>query len=142
MTQERISRDEIALQTAELWAKRGTCNRLEAGCVIVGEKKVLSIGYNSSHRDTPHCNEVGCLIEEDHCVRCLHAEEAAIINMETRRIQDLVVYVTHTPCIRCYKLLTSAGAKIIYIRNMYGTLSSQYNQLIPLKNLLSQTRFF
>jgi len=93
----RLERDEFFMRVAELAAQRSTCERLHAGCVIVGEKKIIAVGYNSSHRGTPHCEEVGCLMEEGHCTRCLHAEEAAIINIETRRFHSMIAYITHPP---------------------------------------------
>ena len=129
---ERISRQEYYMAVADLTAQRGTCLRLRTGCVIVGDGKVVSTGYNSSHRGTKHCTDpsVGCLLEDGHCVRCLHAEEAAVVNMETRRIKDLVLYVTHTPCIRCYKLLTSIGVKRIFYREAYTPITAAYQTLI------------
>ncbi len=126
----RPSRMETFMETAEVFAKRGTCKRGKVGAVIVGENKVIATGYNSSHKGTTHCVDADCLMEGDHCVRCLHAEEAAIINMETRRIQDLTLYVTLNPCIRCYKLVTSMGVKQIFYKTLYAPFTPAYEQLI------------
>lgn len=129
---QRISRQQYYMAIADLTAQRSTCLRLQAGCVIVGDGKIVSTGYNSSHRGTKHCIDidVGCLMEDDHCVRCLHAEEAAVINMETRRIKDLTLYVTHTSCIRCYKLVTSLGIKYIFYGKAYTDMTPTYMTLI------------
>jgi len=128
----RISRQEYYMAIADLTAQRGTCLRLQAGCVIVGDGKIVSTGYNGSHRGTKHCIDIniGCLLEDGHCVRCLHSEEAAVINMETRRIKDLTLYVTHIPCVRCYKLVTSVGVKHISYSKMYAPITSAYQTLI------------
>lgn len=112
----RVSRIDYFLGLAVLAASRGTCKRAKVGCVLTRNNKVIATGYNSSHRGTPHCDEVGCLIKDGHCVRCLHAEEAAVLNLE-KRYEDIVAYVTHSPCLHCYKIMTGAGVKVIHYIN-------------------------
>jgi len=68
-------------------------------------------------------------MDDGHCVRCLHAEMAAVINMELIRDESLTAYVTHTPCIDCYKLLTARGVTRIIVKEEYGELNSAYVQL-------------
>ena len=130
----RISRHEMFLQMAELAAQRGTCERLHPGCIIVGNsdnKITISMGYTSSYPDTPHCSEAGCLMEDGHCVRCIHAEEAAITQYRGNT-SNLAAYITHTPCLKCYKLLTSFGVNRILIREKYGEISEAYQTMINL----------
>lgn len=67
---ERIELDELFLQMAELVSKRGTCNRLWVGCVIVKDKRVVSIGYNGSAPGEPHCLDDGCLFHME--CKCGH----------------------------------------------------------------------
>lgn len=126
----RLSRDIYFMQLAISTSLRGTCPRAVVGCVLVTpDNRIVATGYNSSFPKSPHCSEVGCLIENNHCVRCLHAEEAAILKLE-HKYDQLIAYITHQPCIHCYKLLCNAGARSIYYLIGYGDISPQYHHLI------------
>lgn len=68
--------DEFFLEVAETYAKRGTCERLKVGSVIVKNNKQVGQGYNGSIQGHEHCSDegVGCLLnEEGRCIRTLHA---------------------------------------------------------------------
>ena len=60
-------------------ATRATCPRKHVGAVIVRDRTVLSTGYNGSVRGLPHCEDVGCVMEDGHCVTTVHAEANAIL---------------------------------------------------------------
>jgi deoxycytidylate deaminase len=47
---------------------RATCDRKHVGAVIVRDKSILATGYNGSVRGLPHCDDVGHLMEDGHCV--------------------------------------------------------------------------
>lgn len=125
-TQKILDRDEYYMEVAKLTAKRGTCNRLQVGCVLVdaNTKRIASVGYNSSHSKTPHCSTHGCMLIEDHCIRTLHAEQAACANLE-KKYDNLVAYVTDNPCVNCYKLLAAFGVKKIYYLRDYTDISRE-----------------
>ena len=129
---KRLDRDTYFMQLACLTALRGTCPRAIVGCIIVThDNRIVSTGYNSSYPGTPHCDSAGCLIHENHCVRCIHAEEAAILKLE-KRYNNLKVYVTHEPCIHCYKSLCNSGVEEIYYLKPYRNASDNeaYKTLI------------
>lgn len=102
-------------------ATRSTCPRKSVGAVIVRDKTVLSTGYNGSLRGAPHCDEVGCLMENDHCVRTVHAEANAIIQAARNgtRLEGAEIYVTASPCFNCFKLIANAGIRRIYYGEFY-----------------------
>ena len=127
---DRLTRPEYFMGVAEDTGSRGTCLRLQVGCVIVGSNKIRAVGYTSSHKGTSHCMDIGCLLEDGHCVRCLHAEMPAVINIEIIRDENLIAFITHTPCINCYKLLTSRGVNQIVVLEEYGEMSKAYVQLV------------
>lgn len=52
---ERISRDQMLMEIAEIVAKRGTCNRLQVGAVISKGGRIISTGYNGVPSGLPHC---------------------------------------------------------------------------------------
>jgi len=102
-------------------ATRSTCDRKNVGAVIVRGKTILSTGYNGSIRGLPHCDEAGHEMEDDHCVRTVHAEANAIVQAARHgtRIEDSEIYVTASPCYNCFKLIANAGIKKIYFGEFY-----------------------
>ena len=122
---KRLSKKDYFIKMAILSSYRGTCLRTKVGCVLVYENRIKSVGYNSSHPGSPHCEEVGCCIEKNHCIRTLHAEEAAVLNLEKRFKGDLIAYITHEPCLHCHKILASAGVNMIYYVRSYGNFSEK-----------------
>ena len=113
----RVSWDRYFMNLAREAATRSTCPRKSVGAVIVRDKAVLATGYNGSLRGLPHCTEVGCMMDNGHCVRTVHAEANAILQAARHgvRIEGADVYVTASPCWDCFKLITNAGlARVIY----------------------------
>lgn len=108
---------DIALQVAT----RATCDRKHVGAVIVLDRTVLSTGYNGSVKGMPHCDEVGHMMEEGHCVRTVHAEANAIIQAAKNGtgIDGATIYTTASPCWWCFKLIVNAGLSKIVFGEMY-----------------------
>src|SRR5512136_1758322 len=121
MASNRVSWNEYFMKIAEQVATRSTCDRKHVGAVIVRDKTVLSTGYNGSLRGAPHCTEVGCLIENDHCVRTVHAEANALVQAARHgvRLEGAEIYVTASPCFSCFKLIANAGLQTIYYGEFY-----------------------
>ena len=75
----------------------------KVGCVIVGDKRVISMGYNGfcagvndDNLPTTRPNKYPFMV---------HAEENAISNMLITPSSVKTAYITHQPCNRCAKLL-------------------------------------
>ncbi len=102
-------------------ATRSTCQRKHVGAVIARDKVILSTGYNGSIRGLPHCDEVGHLMEDGHCVRTIHAEANAIIQAATHgvRVEGGDLYVTASPCWSCFKMIANAGLRRIVFGEFY-----------------------
>ena len=111
-------------------AERSTCTRAKVGAVIVRDKNILATGYNGSPAGLPHCLDVGCLVytsktpsgeTEENCFRTIHAEINAIAQgaKNGAMIRDADVYVTHTPCIHCLKVLINTGIRRVYYDRPY-----------------------
>lgn len=107
----------IALQVAT----RSTCDRKHVGAVIVKDRMILSTGYNGSIRGMPHCNEIGHMIENDHCIATIHAEANAIIQAARNgvKIDGAEIYITASPCWNCFKMIANAGIIRIYYLEFY-----------------------
>jgi len=125
----RLDRKEYFMSIAELAALRGTCPRAQVGCVLVDERnRIKATGYNSSHPGSCHCDDHDCLISEGHCIRTIHAEVAAVLNLE-KQYKNLTAFVTHEPCMHCYKILTASGVTKIYFKFPYGEHEDEYYEL-------------
>ena len=102
-------------------ATRSTCPRKHVGAVIVRDKTILSTGYNGSIRGGAHCDDAGCMMENSHCVRTVHAEANAIAQAARHgiRLEGAEIYVTASPCFSCFKLIANAGITAIYYGELY-----------------------
>ncbi len=111
MATQRPDWDQYFMEVARVVASRSTCDRAYVGCVIVRERRILTTGYNGAPAGMPHCDEVGHLMENNHCIRTLHAEQNALIQAALHGIstKGATLYVTHQPCFTCAKLIVNAG---------------------------------
>ena len=121
MIDKRPSWTQYFLNVAEVVSTRATCPRRAVGSVIVKDKQILSSGYNGAVRNTSHCTEVGCLIEDNHCQRVIHSEVNALIQAAKYGISvnEATIYINTFPCFNCTKLLINSGIKRIIFNGMY-----------------------
>ena len=130
MSATRASWDEYFMNIAREVATRATCDRKHVGAVIVRDRSILATGYNGSPAGMSHCLDVGCLIYESrtpdgdleqNCYRTIHAEINAISQAARNgaAIRDADIYVTHTPCIHCIKVLINTGVRRVYYGREY-----------------------
>jgi dCMP deaminase len=113
----RTDWDPYFMEIAKVVATRATCDRKHVGAVLVRDRTILSTGYNGSIRGLPHCDEVGHMMENGHCVATVHAEANAIIQAAKNgvAIDGATIYTTASPCWPCFKLIGNAGlVRIVY----------------------------
>ena len=125
---DRPSWDQYFMTITRQVAERSTCTRAKVGAVIVRDKNILATGYNGAPAGLPHCLDAGCLVYksttpsgevEENCFRTIHAEINAIAQAAKNGvpISGASIYVTHTPCIHCFKVLINTGiTRICYER--------------------------
>jgi len=114
--QNRLKWDEYFMGIALLVSKRSSCDRLNVGCVLVNNNRIISTGYNGHLPNTEHRS----VIKNNHEQMTVHAELNSIIDCAKRVVStnNATIYVTHYPCLNCFKSLISAGVKkIIYNEN-------------------------
>ena len=124
MAEERYQRpswDDYFMDISLQVAKRSTCGRLRVGAIIVKDRRILTTGYNGAPAGLPHCDEVGHLMVDGHCVRTLHAEQNAIIQAALHgvSVEDGTLYVTHQPCLTCAKMIINAGIRRVVYAGHY-----------------------
>ena len=117
----RPSKEEYYLRIAEVVAERSTCPRLHVGAVIVSNDMIISTGYNGAPRRLPHCTEVGCEIENGHCVRTIHAEMNAILQAAYHgaSTKDAALFTNFLPCKNCAKAIINSGVATVIFREVY-----------------------
>lgn len=107
--------DQYFLGLAKAASARSSCPKCNVGCVLVKDRQVVATGYNGSISGTAHCDDVGCLIINGSCQRAEHSERAMLANAAKRGVstENGTVYITHTPCWLCFRMLAAAGVKKI-----------------------------
>jgi dCMP deaminase len=121
---KRIARpdiDEYFLKIASVVAERSTCRRHHVGAVAVRDKHILATGYNGAASGLKDCLELGCLRDDmnvpsgtrHEVCRGIHAEQNVIIQAALHGVslEGATIYVTHSPCILCAKMLVNAKIK-------------------------------
>ena len=128
----RISVDQMIMQIAKAAALRSTCTKRAAVGAVLSDStgRIISTGYNGVPSGMPHCDDLGCLLDEDgHCVAAVHAELNAIIQCARVGVSTigLILHVTHSPCPKCAAALIQAGiCKVVFLeeyRDFDTTLS-------------------
>jgi dCMP deaminase len=126
----RPSWDEYFLKVVDTVSERSTCDRGQAGAVIVKEKRILSTGYAGSPPGQPHCDDAGHMMrrvvdENDnisqHCVRTIHAEANALVQAAKFGIpvEGATMYTRFEPCYACAMLIVGAGINRVVARTKY-----------------------
>lgn len=119
---KRSSWDEYFMKLAVLTSERSTCERAHVGAIVVSKKKrIIATGYNGSvGAKTPHCDDVGHVMRDGHCIATMHAEMNCIsyAAREGISLEGASIYCTHFPCLNCTKLIIQSGIdEVIYYRS-------------------------
>ena len=112
---------------AEETAKLSSAIKLQVGCVIVKDNRILSVGYNGTPSGWDNeCEEVikwpnGDIKFLTTKPEVLHAEANALMKLcqSTESSKGAALFVTHTPCMECAKLIYQAGISQVYYINDY-----------------------
>lgn len=115
---KRLDWNEYFMSIAKLTSVRSSCIRLQVGCVIVKDKHIVSTGYNGFLPSFPHES----IVINNHEQATVHAEQNAIADAACRgtSVNNSIAYITHYPCINCFKILIASGIKTIYYLNDYN----------------------
>ncbi len=101
------------METAKVFAECSTANRLHVGCIAVKDNKIISIGYNG----TPNGWDNVCEDENNKTLpEVLHAESNMLMKLArtTGGAEGSSVFITHSPCLECAKLIYQSGVKEVY----------------------------
>jgi len=128
---ERLNWDEYFMSIALLASQRSPCSRLNVGSVIVKNKRLISMGYNGYISGAPHISR----IQDNHEQSIIHSEINAISDCAKRgtNLENSTIYITHYPCINCFRSIAACGIReIIYLddynnNSLVGELANDSN---------------
>jgi dCMP deaminase len=116
------------MRAAHLYAGLSTARRLKVGALIVKDDRIVSIGYNGmpsgwdndceyKHYSLGNPNDFELKSKPE----VLHAETNAIAKLakSTESGLDADLFVTHSPCLDCAKLIYQSGIRRVYYANAY-----------------------
>jgi len=110
------------MKTAETFAELSHARRLHVGAIIVKDDRIISIGYNGMPSGWD--NNCENILEDDTLKskpEVLHAETNAIAKLakSTESGDGAVLFVTHSPCLDCAKLIFQSGIRSVFYRDAY-----------------------
>ena len=116
-TDERLNWDTYFTAITLLASKRSSCSRLNVGCIIVKNNRIITTGYNGFLKGCPHKSK----IVDGHEQFTIHAEQNALCDAAARSVSvsNGTAYITHFPCLNCFKLLIASGVREIKYFNNY-----------------------
>jgi dCMP deaminase len=113
---------DVAQQTAKL----SHAVRLKVGAVIVKDNNIISFGYNGMPAGmTNQCEEEiyddreGIQVKTK--LEVIHAEANAITKLarQNGNGQGSIMFITHSPCVECAKLIIQSGITDVYWKKQY-----------------------
>jgi dCMP deaminase len=115
---ERLDWDEYFMSIALLGSCRSPCQRLNVGSVIVKNNRIISMGYNGYIPGAPHISRV----QDNHEQSIIHSEINAIADCAKRGVslENAQIYITHYPCMNCFKSIAACGIKEVFYSDDYN----------------------
>lgn len=123
MTQEQS--DKYYIKVAQLCANNSYALKLKVGAVIVKDDQIISDGFNGTPCGFENrCETKNINGELKTLSYVLHAESNAILKCAKygKSTNGATLYITHSPCIECAKLIIQAGiVRVVYL-DVYRTI--------------------
>ncbi len=132
---DKLNLDKTYLKIALTWATNmSKARRLKVGCIIVNSGQIISDGFNG----TPSGFDNNCEHESTDLFSCtsnsfnenlvtkpevLHAESNALMKLckSTNSSLGSTMYLTHSPCFDCSKLILQSGIDRVVYNIKYRT---------------------
>jgi dCMP deaminase len=114
------NKDQFFIKLAEHISSASYCNKLKVGAVLVKDGNIISFGYNGTPIGFDNTCELNGITKQE----VLHAESNAITKCakSTYSSEGATLYLTHSPCLECSKLIIQAGIIRIVYKHEYRLL--------------------
>lgn len=125
---------EAYMKTAKTFAELSHARRLHVGAIVVKDDRIVSIGYNGMPAGWDNnCEMHPYVMDPETCEpvekkdilvtrpEVLHAETNAIAKLARSTESGLGadLFVTHSPCLDCAKIIYQSGIKRVYFGTAY-----------------------
>ena len=124
--------DKLMIETAINVSSYSTCGRVKVGAVLALDDRIIASGYNGVASGLVHCTTVfpkeirkGEEFSKTHhqfsTNNEIHAEQNLISFCAKNGIKTdgATIYITHSPCIHCAKLIIASGIKRVVYNELY-----------------------
>ena len=118
------------MKAAFVYAECSTATRLQVGCVLVKDNRIISIGYNGMPSGwTNECEETVLWHEGKQLSQPITITKSEVLHAETNAIaklasshesgKDAYMFCTHSPCLECAKLIYQSGLTHVFYKRSY-----------------------
>ena len=118
--------DHAHMKAAEGYSELSYAKRLKVGAIITKDDRVISIGYNGTPAGWDNdCEDKVWTQDGDYTLKTkpevIHAEANAIGKLARSSESGInaTMYLTHSPCFDCAKLIHVAGINKVFYRTQY-----------------------
>ena len=131
--------DKAHMKVAEIYANLSSAVRLKVGAIVVKDDRVISIGYNGTPSGWDNNCENMKYKTDNYIIdpggpqyemrtmtlttnpEVVHAEANAIgkLAKSSESGNQATLYITHSPCFECAKLIHVVGINKVFYRNQY-----------------------
>jgi dCMP deaminase len=110
------------MKTAFVFAELSTAEKMKVGSIVVKDHRIISIGYNGTPSgwsnvcedkiENPDTGEIELKTKPE----VAHSESNAILKLARSHESalDATLFITHSPCINCAKMIYQAGISSVY----------------------------
>ena len=114
------------MKTAAIFAELSHAKRLHVGAIVVKDDRIISIGYNGMPAGWDNNCEDEIIDDRWYVTlktkpEVLHAETNAIAKLARSSESGIGadLFVTHSPCLDCAKLIYQSGIKRVWFSEAY-----------------------
>lgn len=123
----RSAWDTVWAEVAQAVSRRSACDRAQVGAVLVQDNRVVSTGYNGPASGYSANTDYGCShwclraasapdLQASYGFQCpsIHAEANALLYRKWGT-KGMTLYITHSPCADCAKLISNSGVSRVVL---------------------------
>ena len=106
------------MDVAERFSELSSATRLKVGAIVVKDERIISIGYNGMPSGWDNtCEDADMKTKPE----VIHAESNAISKLakSSESGYNSIMFVTHSPCMECAKMIYQSGIRQLYYREKY-----------------------